>query len=149
MRGTRMNENVKNVWMEWLDVTQDRCHLHFELEGGSVESHIALCNESSLVGVESVVQDLPSDFVPKRILEIGASVGFISIAFAKYYKNAEVHSVEPDGEASVKQYWFASKILFFFDKIGASKAIIFLLIKTGLYPSVMYTLQKHTKVIDQ
>ena len=46
------------------------------------------------------------------------------------------------GEAGVKQYHFASKILFLLDKLRISKALIFFLIKTGLYPSVMYTLQK-------
>jgi ubiquinone/menaquinone biosynthesis C-methylase UbiE len=94
-----MNENVLNAWKKWLDVTLDRCHLHFELEGGSVESHIAICNKSSLLGVERVAQDLPANFKPKRILEIGASVGFISLAISKHYKGAKVYSVEPDSEA--------------------------------------------------
>ena len=49
------------------------------------------------------------------------------------------------GEAGVKQYRFASKTLFLLDKLRISKALIFFLIKTGLYPSVMYTLQKHLK----
>jgi ubiquinone/menaquinone biosynthesis C-methylase UbiE len=290
-----MNENVLNAWKKWLDVTLDRCHLHFELEGGSVESHIAICNKSSLLGVERVAQDLPANFKPKRILEIGASVGFISLAISKYYKDAKVYSVEPDSEAVtvadamavdenlnykpvvgvgealpyednyfdliichtviehvqdesaviaemtrvlsidgyihldapnyvwpyephlgiwcipvlgknsvrfmsclqgkrkenwyiedlrfvtprklekifrknnlvwtnrakekliktangtavIKRYKWASKMLFFFEKIWVSKATIFLLVKIGLYPSVMYTMQKHRKEIDQ
>ena len=81
------------AWQQWVDLTQSRCHLHFKLEGGSIESHIETCQLSSRATISRVSGELPSDFKPKRILEIGASVGFNSLALAEHFKDAEAVEV--------------------------------------------------------
>lgn len=95
----KVSEATFEAWSKWIDVTRSRCHLHFELEGGDIPDHISICNKSSYATAERIVKDLPDGFIPNRILEIGASVGFNSLALASIYKNAEIHSVEPDEEA--------------------------------------------------
>ena len=87
------------VWQKWLDLTHSRCHLHFKLEGGTIESHIEVCLQSAHATISRVSRDLSNDFRPRRILEIGASVGFNSLALAEHFKDAAVYSVEPDAEA--------------------------------------------------
>ena len=87
------------AWQKWVDLTQSRCHLHFKLEGGTIERHIEVCRQSTLATISRVSKDLSNDIRPRRILEIGASVGFNSLALAEHFEDAEVHSVEPDVEA--------------------------------------------------
>jgi len=99
MRTDRISSMTLKLWQKWVDMTRSRCHLHFELEGGSIESHIESCIDSSRSTVARIVADLPENFEPRRILEVGASVGFNSLALAERYKGADVHSVEPDAEA--------------------------------------------------
>ena len=91
--------NTLAAWQKWVDLTRSRCHLHFKLEGGTIESHIEVCLQSTRATINRVSKDLPNDFRPRRILEIGASVGFNSLALAEHFEDAEVYSVEPDAEA--------------------------------------------------
>lgn len=92
-------ESTLNAWSNWVAITKLRCHLHFNLEGGTVESHIATCRKGARDTVTRIVKDLPASFEPRRILEVGASVGFNSLALAERFTGAEVHGVEPDNEA--------------------------------------------------
>lgn len=94
-----ISRTTVTAWQKWVDLTQSRCHLHFKLEGGTIESHIETCLQSSRATIDRISKDLPSNFKPRRILEIGASVGFNSLALAEQFKAAKVYSVEPDAEA--------------------------------------------------
>ena len=51
------------------------------------------------------------------------------------------HRITEDG-ASVKQYKLAGSIIGFLNKIKLGKVVSFILIFTGIYPSVMYTIRK-------
>ncbi len=94
-----ISEATAIAWQTWIELTRSRCHLHFELEGDSVETHVESCFASSRATVARLVGDLPDGFKPRKILEIGASVGFNSLALAEHFAGSEVHSVEPDAEA--------------------------------------------------
>ena len=99
--GSIVSEATFQSWQNWIKHTKSRCHLHFELEGNSIESHIEISRISSRATVDRVVLDLPKEFKPKRVLEIGSSTGFNCLALAEKYSYASIHSVEPDKEAVV------------------------------------------------
>ena len=99
MSNNNLPDKVFQTWEKLLEVNKKRCHLHFDLEGGSILNHVDVSMKSANNTVNRIVNDLPNQFKPRRILEIGASVGFNSIALAEYYSYAEVFSVEPDKEA--------------------------------------------------
>ncbi len=92
-----LDGNVKRSWDTWLRVTRDRCHLHFVLEGGTLETHIAASFASATITAARVAEGL--DSAPSKILEIGCSTGFNCIALARQFPLAEVYGIEPDGEA--------------------------------------------------
>ncbi len=94
-----ISDTTMCAWQRWIDVTRSRCHLHFLLEGGCIGSHVLICRDSSRATAHRIVNDLPISFRPEKILEIGASVGFNSLAIAECFPQAEVHSVEPDEDA--------------------------------------------------
>ncbi|WP_167505952.1 class I SAM-dependent methyltransferase [Desulfosediminicola flagellatus] len=95
----KISENTRDVWKVWFSHTRSRCHLHFNLEGGTISSHITMCTEAAKRKMQQLVEDFPQSFRPKTILEIGASVGFNSLALSDLYPDAVVYSVEPDNEA--------------------------------------------------
>jgi SAM-dependent methyltransferase len=85
------------AWEHWITVTRSRCHLHFEIEGGSLESHVASGRDASRRTADRVASDLSGP--PGAILEVGCSVGFNCLALAERFTNARVVGIEPDGEA--------------------------------------------------
>ncbi|RMH34358.1 MAG: class I SAM-dependent methyltransferase [Nitrospirae bacterium] len=84
-------------WQDWIDVTRSRCHLNFELAGGTIERHVSVCRESARATAGRVRTDLPGS--PSAILEIGSSVGFNCLALAEECPGATVTGIEPDHEA--------------------------------------------------
>ncbi|AMW34718.1 class I SAM-dependent methyltransferase [Haematospirillum jordaniae] len=67
------------------------------MEGGTLETHIAASYASATLTTARVGEGL--DTVPSEILEVGCSTGFNCIALARQFPSAEVHGIEPDGEA--------------------------------------------------
>jgi 2-polyprenyl-3-methyl-5-hydroxy-6-metoxy-1,4-benzoquinol methylase len=89
---------IEAAWTSWLGVTNDRCHLNFELEGGSIASHMDAGIRSGTSTAERVRRDIGSTQV-KRVLEVGCSVGFNCIGLARIFTDAEIYGIEPDREA--------------------------------------------------
>lgn len=87
------------AWEHWIAVTRSRCHLHFELQGGSLEAHVMTSRDVSRRTAARIADDLAGP--PTAIMEVGSSVGFNCIALAERYPNAHVVGIEPDGEAGV------------------------------------------------
>ena len=85
------------AWEHWITVTRSRCHLRFEIEGGSLESHVASGRDVSRRTADRVAGDLTGP--PDAILEVGCSVGFNCLALADRFPDARVIGIEPDGEA--------------------------------------------------
>ena len=75
-----------------------RCHLHYRLEGGSLESHVQTCLAGALETARRVKHDI-GEFKPRRILEVGCSVGFNCFALQSVFPDAEIVGIEPDPEA--------------------------------------------------
>ena len=98
MSGELLDANSRAAWNAWLSVARDRCHLHYQIEGGTLESHVETCFASSRQIAERIARDIV-DLKPSRILEIGCSVGFNCMALQKKYPEAEVIGIEPDAEA--------------------------------------------------
>lgn len=90
--------SIAAAWSTWLSVTNERCHLNFQLDGGSIATHIDACIQSGTLTATRVKCDIGTVNV-KRVLEIGCSVGFNCIGLAKIYPNAEIYGIEPDREA--------------------------------------------------
>lgn len=84
-------------WQKWVDITRSRCHLNFELAGGTIESHMSVCRDSARATAGRIRTDLPGS--PSAILEIGSSVGFNCLALAERFPEARVVGIEPDHEA--------------------------------------------------
>lgn len=85
------------AWDRWINVTRSQCHLHFELEGGSLETQIAAGWNAGRQTSARVVADLPCP--PRAVLEVGSSVGFNCLAMAERFPEARVVGVEPADEA--------------------------------------------------
>jgi 2-polyprenyl-3-methyl-5-hydroxy-6-metoxy-1,4-benzoquinol methylase len=79
-------------------VTNDRCHLNFQLEGGKIATHIDAGIQSGTSAAERVRRDIGPSQV-KRVLEVGCSVGFNCIGLTKIFQEAEIHGIDPDREA--------------------------------------------------
>lgn len=92
-----LNANVKQAWHAWLEVTRARCHLHYELEGSGLESHVEACLRNATSQMRRISNGLIRP--PRKILEIGCSTGFNCIALSQLFPAAEIHGIEPDGEA--------------------------------------------------
>lgn len=92
-----LDVTVSSRWEAWLQVTKARCHLHFELVGGRLDSHIAASLDNAMGTASRVSRSICSP--PKKILEIGCSTGFNCIALSRLFPEAEVYGIEPDGEA--------------------------------------------------
>ena len=86
-----------HAWERWIAVTRSRCHLHFEIDEGHLDSHVAACRTVSWHTALRVSDDLRER--PSSILEMGCSVGFNCLALAERFPLAHVVGIEPDGEA--------------------------------------------------
>lgn len=87
------------AWERWITVTRSRCHLHFEIDGGHLDRHVAVGRDVSRRTAARVADDLHG--APATILEVGSSVGFNCLALAELFPVARVVGIEPDGEACV------------------------------------------------
>ena len=92
-----IKQETKLLWLEWIKVTRDRCHLHFELEKNDLDFHIKTCLKGSERTAQRISEDIKKE--PKFILDIGSSVGFNCFSIAKKYKESKVFGIEPDEEA--------------------------------------------------
>lgn len=92
-----LNPSVEQAWHAWLQVTRARCHLHYELEGNSLRSHVGTCLRSATAQMQRISSGVARS--PRKILEIGCSTGFNCIALSQLFPAAEIHGIEPDGEA--------------------------------------------------
>lgn len=92
-----LNPNVEQAWHTWLQVTRARCHLHYELEGSGLRSHVGACLRSATSQMVRISSGLARP--PRKILEIGCSTGFNCIALSQLFPTAEIYGIEPDGEA--------------------------------------------------
>ena len=80
-----LKQETKLLWHEWIKVTRDRCHLHFELEKNDLSFHIETCLKGSERTAQRISEDIKKE--PKFILDIGSSVGFNCFSIAKSIKN--------------------------------------------------------------
>lgn len=85
------------AWEKWINVTRSRCHLHFDLDGGSLDTHLSIGRNVGRNTAAYIVGDLPGQ--PTAILEVGSSVGFNCLALSEHFPDARVIGIEPDGEA--------------------------------------------------
>lgn len=92
-----LNDEVRTAWDSWLQVTRDRCHLHFRLEGDRLDTHLDACLGSARATAQRIRGEMT--FEPKRILEVGCSTGFNCLALAIAFPGAIVEGIEPDAEA--------------------------------------------------
>ena len=92
-----IKQHTKLLWQDWIEVTTERCHLHFQLEQNDLEFHLKTCFRVGDHTAERISQDIL--ITPKLILDIGSSVGFNCLGMAKKYKNAIIVGIEPDEEA--------------------------------------------------
>ena len=92
-----ISTSTRQLWQEWIKVTRMRCHLHFEIEQDDLGKHIAICREVGRRYAQRIAGDMPQQ--PRRVVEVGSSVGFNCLALGERNPEAEVIGLEPDGEA--------------------------------------------------
>jgi ubiquinone/menaquinone biosynthesis C-methylase UbiE len=92
-----ISSDTSRVWEKWIKVTHLRCHLHFDLDGGSLVSHVRIGREAGRKTAARIVGDLPRP--PSALLEVGSSVGFNCLALSERFPDASIIGIEPDGEA--------------------------------------------------
>jgi SAM-dependent methyltransferase len=92
-----INSETTVAWENWIEVTRSRCHLHFELDGGTLHSHIIVGRDVGRNTAARIAEDLPG--MPSSILEVGSSVGFNCLALAERFPSASIVGIEPDVEA--------------------------------------------------
>ncbi|MDR1064503.1 MAG: class I SAM-dependent methyltransferase [Azoarcus sp.] len=118
-----LSKAVKDAWAAWIKVTRERCHLHFEIEGNDLKSHVTAGHRTGLHCASRVKNDI-ANVVPEKILEIGCSVGFNCLGLAERYPQALITGIEPDGEACVVASsmadYFGLKNVRFIQGIGES-----------------------------
>src|SRR2546428_2439057 len=96
---TSPDRRVREAWEKWLSVTRGRCHIQYRFEGHNLAEHIAACFGSAQEAADRIRRDL-GDATPRRILDVGCSVGFNCFALAHRYPEAAVVGLEPDPEAA-------------------------------------------------
>ena len=53
-----IKQETKLLWHDWIKVTRDRCHLHFELEKNDLELHIETCLKVSERTAQRISEDI-------------------------------------------------------------------------------------------
>src|SRR5437773_1831792 len=84
----------------WLLQARDRYHIYYQLEGKDLAEHIEVCLTQSRQTAERIARDVDG-MLPKRVLEIGCSVGFNCFALSRKYPSATLVGLEPDVEAAM------------------------------------------------
>ncbi len=90
-------ESVEHAWERWLEVARSRCHLHYELEGGSLDAHISICLAAGVGTIARISRNITA--APARVLEIGCSIGVNCLALAGRFPGTEVMGIDLDLEA--------------------------------------------------
>jgi len=92
-----ISSNTIGAWEKWINVTRSRCHLHFDLDGGSLDSHVKIGLEAGRKTAARIVGDFPRPL--SSVLEVGSSVGFNCLALSERFPDVSIIGIEPDGEA--------------------------------------------------
>ncbi len=91
----QLDDELARAWEDWLDVSQDRYHIGYEVVGNSLEEHTAACLASARSTVDRLFDEY-GDIQPERILDVGCSTGFKSLALHYRFPEAAVHGIDPD-----------------------------------------------------
>lgn len=94
----QLDDELALAWEDWLDVNRYRYHIGYELVGNSLEEHTAACLASARSTVDRLFDEY-GDIRPKRILDVGCSTGFKSLALNYRFPEAAVHGIDPDDVA--------------------------------------------------
>ena len=94
----QFDDELALAWEGWLEVSQDRYHIDYEVVGNSLEEHTAACLASARSTVDRLFDDY-GDIQPERILDVGCSTGFKSLALHYRFPEAAVHGIDPDDVA--------------------------------------------------
>lgn len=88
---------LEATWQAWLASVQDKVHFAYRLDE-PLGDHMAACFATGLATCQAGLGSL-SDLRPLRILDLGASAGFKTLALQHMFPNAEVSGIDPDAEA--------------------------------------------------
>ncbi len=94
----QFDDELALAWEGWLDASQDRYHIDYEVIGNSLEEHTAVCLASARSTVDRLFDEY-GDIQPERMLDVGCSTGFKSLALHYRFPEAAVHGIDPDDAA--------------------------------------------------
>ena len=102
-----------------IKLDQRKIALRHPHDHGSKEDFLT-CFVDDVYGLSTLVQN------PKNILDIGANVGFFSLAARGYFPEATIHSYEPNPRVLhyLGENATAGKFQFFPEAVGASEAFV-------------------------
>jgi len=91
-----LTEKAVQSWDVFLNNQDNKGHLERINNVENIEEYVRLCFDSSNKMTSRVKADLPNNFEPKSILEIGSSAGLNCYALQMAYPSAQVTGVEPE-----------------------------------------------------
>lgn len=95
----QLTEQSRRTWMVFLNNHQNYGHACREMVGFNIDEHVHLCMNSSKQMVRRVKHDLPLEFEPKSILEVGCSAGLNCYALQAAFPKAKVIGIDPEAGA--------------------------------------------------
>ena len=93
-----INKITENSWEKYLDNQDNFGHAERVLSDFDLISHIKNCLNSSEESILRIKKDT-RNYIPKYILEIGSSVGFLALQAKNLYPDSIVIGIEPEKEA--------------------------------------------------
>jgi len=94
-----LSNKSRKAWSLFLSNNINLGHVNRKQSGINLDEHIKLCMISSEKTALRVKYDLPSNFSPVSILEVGCSTGLNCYALQKVFPKAKVIGLEPEQEA--------------------------------------------------
>ena len=95
----KLTRQSRDAWYKFLNNVDNVGHAQREILKNDIDQHVNLCMESAINMTKGLQADLPDNFNPKSILEIGSSAGLNCYALKQVYPVAKVYGIEPEKEA--------------------------------------------------
>lgn len=96
-----VRREIEEAWREWV-MTMDNAHNHADylIREQDLWSHLEACLTSARQVIQSALSLVGEvGFQPKRVLDVGCSIGFKALAIQERFPAADVMGIDPDERA--------------------------------------------------
>ena len=102
----KLTRQSRDAWYKFLNNVDNVGHAQREILKNDIDQHVNLCMESAINMTKGLQADLPDNFNPKSILEIGSSAGLNCYALKIPSKLFLYRHLLPSLILPCKQFWF-------------------------------------------